>query len=175
MEQLHQSIIDAVREAGAIVRSADEDKGVKEKSGHQDLVTRYDGAVQRFVRRGGIRRRVFAPQHDMLALECIPDCRSGKYPVQYILHRFVVRLNRYEKVELFVIIDKQIIGLPFDVVKNLLDGDLLSVECHLCLLGMCHTRRQQKNRTGEQEFRQASANFMLWNAETYVFIHTFAE
>ena len=49
MEQLHQSIIDAVREAGAIVRSADEDKGVKEKSGHQDLVTRYDGAVQRFL------------------------------------------------------------------------------------------------------------------------------
>ena len=49
MEQLHQSIIDAVREAGAIVRSADEDKGIKEKSGHQDLVTRYDGAVQRFL------------------------------------------------------------------------------------------------------------------------------
>ncbi len=49
MEQLHQSIIDAVREAGAIVRSADEDKGVKAKSGHQDLVTRYDGAVQRFL------------------------------------------------------------------------------------------------------------------------------
>lgn len=49
MEQLHQSIIAAVREAGAIVRSADSDKGIKEKSGHQDLVTRYDGAVQRFL------------------------------------------------------------------------------------------------------------------------------
>lgn len=49
MEQLHQKIIEAVREAGAIVRSADGDKGVKEKSGHQDLVTRYDSAVQRFL------------------------------------------------------------------------------------------------------------------------------
>lgn len=42
-------IIQIVREAGQIVRSASQDKGVTEKSGHQDLVTRYDLAVQRFL------------------------------------------------------------------------------------------------------------------------------
>lgn len=46
-----QQIEAIVREAGALVLGADAEKGVKEKSGHQDLVTRYDSAVQAFLER----------------------------------------------------------------------------------------------------------------------------
>ena len=42
-------IADVVRRAGEIVRSASSDKEVREKSGHQDLVTRYDGMTQAFL------------------------------------------------------------------------------------------------------------------------------
>lgn len=38
-----------VREAGEIVRNASDDKDVHEKSGHADLVTKYDTAVQQFL------------------------------------------------------------------------------------------------------------------------------
>lgn len=40
-----------VRRAGDLVRSADEDRGVREKTGPRDLVTRYDTMVQDFLRR----------------------------------------------------------------------------------------------------------------------------
>ena len=46
---MRESISAVVREAGKIVREAGRDKGVHEKSGHQDLVTRYDAEVQRFL------------------------------------------------------------------------------------------------------------------------------
>ena len=44
-------IADVVRRAGEIVRSASADKQVREKSGHQDLVTRYDSMTQAFLER----------------------------------------------------------------------------------------------------------------------------
>lgn len=44
-------ITEIVRRAGALVRSADEDRGVREKTGPRDLVTRYDTMVQDFLRR----------------------------------------------------------------------------------------------------------------------------
>ncbi len=46
---MRQEIAEIVRQAGQIVREAGRDKGVTEKSGHQDLVTRYDSQVQRFL------------------------------------------------------------------------------------------------------------------------------
>lgn len=46
---MRAKIAEIVRQAGAIVREAGHDKGVTEKSGHQDLVTRYDKKVQRFL------------------------------------------------------------------------------------------------------------------------------
>ena len=44
-------ITEIVRRAGALVRSADADRGVREKTGPRDLVTRYDTMVQDFLRR----------------------------------------------------------------------------------------------------------------------------
>lgn len=49
MTGLRQAVEALAREAGAIVREAAGDKGVREKSGRQDLVTRYDGQVQQFL------------------------------------------------------------------------------------------------------------------------------
>lgn len=46
---MREEIAQIVREAGAIVRGAGQEKNVVEKSGHQDLVTRYDSQVQRFL------------------------------------------------------------------------------------------------------------------------------
>ena len=46
---MRAEISNIVRQAGSIVRQAGQDKGVTEKSGHQDLVTRYDKKVQRFL------------------------------------------------------------------------------------------------------------------------------
>ena len=46
---MRRQIAEIVREAGRIIREAGRDKGVHEKSNHQDLVTRYDGQVQRFL------------------------------------------------------------------------------------------------------------------------------
>ena len=46
---MRQEISEIVRQAGRIVREAGRDKGVTEKSSHQDLVTRYDSQVQRFL------------------------------------------------------------------------------------------------------------------------------
>ena len=46
---MREEIARIVREAGRIVREAGRDKGVHEKSNHQDLVTRYDSQVQRFL------------------------------------------------------------------------------------------------------------------------------
>lgn len=48
---MRESISAIVREAGRIVLEAGRDKGVHEKSGHQDLVTKYDAEVQRFLER----------------------------------------------------------------------------------------------------------------------------
>lgn len=70
MERLHQEIIDIVRQAGVIVREADEDKGVTEKSGHQDLVTRYDKAVQRFLQE---RLLALLPEAGFLGEEDAPS------------------------------------------------------------------------------------------------------
>ena len=46
---MREEIVRAVREAGRIILTAAQDKDVQEKSGHQDLVTRYDSQVQRFL------------------------------------------------------------------------------------------------------------------------------
>lgn len=70
MERLHQEMIDIVRQAGAIVREADEDKGVTEKSGHQDLVTRYDKAVQTFLQE---RLLALLPEAGFLGEEDAPS------------------------------------------------------------------------------------------------------
>lgn len=58
-----------VREAGALILGADVEKGVVEKSNHQDLVTRYDGAVQAFLQQ---RLLALAPEAGFLGEEDQP-------------------------------------------------------------------------------------------------------
>lgn len=76
MEQLHQQIIEIVRQAGAIVREADSDKGVTEKSGHQDLVTRYDKAVQAFLQE---RLLALLPEAGFLGEEGTPSHKEREW------------------------------------------------------------------------------------------------
>ena len=47
LEKLTQIVL----RAGEIIRSAESDRGVREKNGPRDLVTRYDTMVQDFLRR----------------------------------------------------------------------------------------------------------------------------
>ena len=49
MSALSEAVEAVVRRAGRQLLEAHGDKGVREKSAHQDLVTRYDGQIQRFL------------------------------------------------------------------------------------------------------------------------------
>ena len=49
MRQLLRQVEDLARRAGRQMLEADGDLGVREKSGRQDLVTRYDGQIQQFL------------------------------------------------------------------------------------------------------------------------------
>ena len=68
-----------------------------------------------------------------------------------------------------------VVGLLFDFVENLPDGSFFPVERHRSALGVGRTCQRHENRTGTQDSGQAPAYFFHRDADTGVFIHTFAE
>ena len=147
------------------------DDGFAGRIGHR---TR-DGLFRRRSR-GGVRGRLRLPaQHDMFSFERETDRRALEDTSEHRLHGFVVRGYRDAEIDLFAAVYEQVVGLPFDFVENLPDGSFFPVERHRSALGVGRTCQRHENRTGTQDSGQAPAYFFHRDADTGVFIHTFAE
>lgn len=77
-----EEISEIVREAGAILRGAGRDKGVREKHGPDDLVTRYDGQLQRFLED---RLLQLLPEADFMGEEDVEDKPRGEGAYRFIV------------------------------------------------------------------------------------------